>query len=51
MNWTKATHCLKKHNPTDRQTDSNGLWKVNLLFVMYVKRILIIITYTASYTQ
>ena len=43
----KQPCCLKQHNPTYSQIDSNKLCKVNILFVMYVKRIGILI-YTAT---
>ena len=48
MNWTEATSLLKEYNPTYGQIDSNELWKLNLLFAMYVKQIIIIITHTAT---
>ena len=44
----KKPPCLKKHNHTYGQIDRNELCKVNLLFFMYVKRIVIIITYAAT---
>ena len=44
----KEPRCLKKHNPTYGQMGSNELCEVNLLFVMYIKRIVIIIAYAAT---
>ena len=44
----KQPCCLKKHNPTYGQIDNNELCEVNLLFVMYVKWIVIIITHAAT---
>ena len=44
----KEPCCLKKHKPTYGQIDSNKLCEVNLLFFMYQKWIVIIITYTAT---
>ena len=44
----KQPCCLKKHKPTYGQIDSNELYKVNLLFVMYVKWIVIIIMHAAT---
>ena len=38
MNWTEGTY---------GQIYSNELWEVNLLFVMYVKQIVIIIAHAA----
>ena len=48
INSLKQPHCLKKHNPTYGQIDSNELCKVNILFVMYLKWIGIIITHAAT---
>ena len=44
----KQPRCLEKHNPTYGQINSNELCKLNLLFFMFVKQILIIITYAVT---
>ena len=48
MNSFEAMSLLKKHKPTHGQIDSNKLFKVNLLFVMCVKRFAVIITYATK---
>ena len=48
MNWIEATSPLENYNPTYSQIDSNELCEINLLFVMYVKWIVIIIMHTAT---
>ena len=44
----KQPRCLKKHNPNYSLIDNNELCEVNLLFVMYMKQIVIIITHAAT---
>ena len=44
----KQPRCLKKCNPTYGQIDSNGLCELNVIFFVFVKENVIIITYAAT---